>query len=161
MPDETDPKPTITQREANWHVHKAGLEASQAAAAAGVTPEIAGQLLDAAAGLTVQGRNGPINFPPITAAFMMLLPRLSKCRETCPSFANESGVLAATAYLLGDQEGAWQALRADPSGGAFESAAFEFSSQFGLAALKQIGQWLTVQMEAIQDDEEKDTPPKK
>lgn len=148
-------KPVMTQREANWHTHMAGMRATSEAQRQGYDPEAAAALLDAG----VAGRRiGAHVFPPVHAGFLLMLGLVNQVSETLPSLKSESASLMAIAFCLGDPERAWVLLRAEDGWAAFEQACFEFASQFTLADLKDIGRWIGQQMELLKDPEPEDKP---
>lgn len=149
-------KPEITQKEANWQIHVAGLQASAQTEATGIDLATATHLLDAASGITVSG----INFPPITAGFLMMLPLIEALRTKITSLSQEGGQLACLAFCLGEPSIAWQTLRKDDEGKTFELAAFDYAQQFSLSDLRQLARWMTSQMAALNDAGEDPAPGK-
>ncbi len=145
------PTETISRREANWYIHLAGQKAAAAARASGEIPE-ADALLNSSVGLQVNGNT----FPPIPAAFLLLIPRIDKLIEKYESdLAQESGTVMLMAYLLVNPEQAWSKLRSINSPEAmeaFEAEVFEFSLKYDVADLGIVSRWIAAEMARLKSD---------
>lgn len=142
-------KPTITEIQANYHVYAAGMAAQDAATRGGVDPDTARSLLSMH-GLTIRGEV----MPPITAAYMLLLPFLNAAIEADPRMAAETCQLMAMAHALHSPSAAWQLLQEPAQAGAWKQAVFEFSAKFSPADLKKIGDWIADEMRRMKADVE-------
>lgn len=131
-------KPTISELEANWNIHLAGLRAEKEAREKGVTEDQASTLMDAAAGGRVVAG---VLFPPITAAYMLMLNRVEELAKTEPVLGTEMGNLAALALILHSPEKAWALIRSG-SPQLFADAVTEFAMLFTLAQLKELMSWV-------------------
>ncbi len=149
-------KPEITQKEANWQVHVAGIQASAQTEATGIDIATATHLLDAGVGIHLKG----VTFPPITAGFLMMLPLIEALRSKIVSLSQEGGQLACLAFCLGEPAVAWQTLRKDDGGKTFEAASFDYAQQFSLADLRALARWMTKQMADLNEAGEDPAPGK-
>ena len=168
-------KPQMTQREANWHVHLAGMRASEQAEQLGTTPQDARALLNGAVGgKLVAG----MKFPPIHGGFLLMLTFLGELKEKLTALKSDSGSLMAISYCLGMPDHAWESLQLDDGGsGVITRAlwrdgivvALEGQSlpapNGAVLALKELGAWVAEQMAAMNagdgdaPEAEKKSPP--
>lgn len=150
---ETPAKPTITQLQANWQIHIAGIQAEKAAREQGAAPGEIATLLDAASGgIIVAG----LVFPPIHSAFMLMLSKVEALTKTKPALATEMNNLAALALILHSPRQAWAMLRDSTAEAAdlFEAAVIEFAMQLTLADLRALMAWVATEMERLKDQGE-------
>lgn len=138
----TSPKPTITELEANWNVHLAGLRAEQEARKKGMSTLDGITLLDAAVGGKIIGG---ILFPPIHAAFMLMMAQVEPLAANNPALDTEMGNMAALALILHSPDKAWPMLR-EGHAALFAVAVTEFAMQFDLADLKELTAWINEEM---------------
>lgn len=131
-------KPTLTEIEANWNIHYAGLKAEQEARARGVTDDQAATLLDAGVGGRIVAG---IQFPPIHAGYMLMMSSVEKMSKNEPVLATEMGHLAALAFILHSPERAWTMIKLGDAA-FFADAITEFSMLFTLGQLKELMSWV-------------------
>jgi hypothetical protein len=145
---EPTPRPTITQLEANWQVHLAGMRAEAIARQQGVSEEEGSTLLDAAGGgCTIKG----FKFPPVHGGFMLMLSRVEEFAKKKPILGSDMGNIAALAFILGCPEHAWAMLRNADAVDLFEEAVTEFAMQFNITDLKQIVAWTTKELQRLKE----------
>ncbi len=145
-------KPTLSQLEANWHTHLAGLKAEKQARAQGMNPSDGEALLDAAAGGRIIGK---VKFPPIHGGFMMMLAKANGIAKKMPEMANESmstemGHLGALALILHSPELAWSMMKQPEGEQLFADAVIEFAMQFTLPDLRSLIEWIAEDMQRLQ-----------
>lgn len=144
-------KPQIPEIQANWHIHKAGLEAEAAARASGTDPQAAASLLDAVVGgPTIAG----LQLPPINGAFILLLPLIQQVCGKSDPLNNESGQMMAMAYALVHPDIAWRSLRDATQLSAFEEAVWQFASRLNVDDLRKAYQWINSEIERMRSDAE-------
>lgn len=147
-----DTKPTISQLEANWHTHLAGILAEKKAREQGMNPADGEALLDAAAGGRIIAG---ITFPPISGGFMMLLAKANQIAAKMPELAPDSmgtevGHLGALALILHSPAMAWQLMKQAGGEQLFADAVIEFSLQFSLDDLRSLINWIAEDMARLQ-----------
>lgn len=144
-------KPEIPEVQANWHVHKAGLDAEAAARAGGTDPQAAAALMDAVVGgPTIAGAR----LPPINGAFILILPLIQQVCGKSDPLNNESGQMMVMAYALVHPEITWRSLR-DPSQlSSFEDAVWQFASRLNVDDLRTAYQWINSEVERMRSDAE-------
>lgn len=145
-------KAPLSEIEANWYTHLAGIQAEKEARELGVTQSDGESLLDAACGGRIIGG---IKFPPIHGGFMMMLGKAQKIAEKYPEMANESmgtemGHLGALAFILHAPELAWTMLKRPDCEPLFVEAVIELSMKFGLVQLREIVEWIAEDMSRLQ-----------
>lgn len=134
-------KPVISEIEANWNIHLAGLRSEKEARAKGI-PEGSGEtLLDAAIGGRVIGG---VLFPPIHAAFMLMMAKLEDLPEA-RLLRTEMDNMAAMGFILQCPKVAWPLLKAG-EGKQLMDAVIEFSAEFTLPELKEIMAWVNEEL---------------
>lgn len=144
------PKVTITELQANQLVFLAGVKAEQEAAKSGIAPEESSTLLRAAVG----GKAiGGVVFPPIHAAFQMLVERVNDLTTQRRGLGSPMGQMAAMAFLLKEPEMAWQMIDAEDQGKLFEDTVIRFGLKLTLTDLKHVAEWIASEMKALSDDE--------
>jgi len=147
-PVAADGRPIITQRQANWHVHVEGVKAHTAAESSGVDPDTATSLLNA--GTVISG----IQFPPITAAYVLLLPFMEAAVQGDERMQSEAFQLMAMAFALAEPKRTWALLNDKSSPQAWPDAVFSFSSVFNMPELKRLGEWINSELRRMQDEAE-------
>jgi hypothetical protein len=145
-------KPTLSQLEANWHTHLAGIKAEKKAREQGMNPSDGEALLDAAAGGRIIGG---VPFPPITGGFMMLLSKANSIAKKIPEMAEDSmgtemGHLGALALILHSPEMAWKLMKQAGGEQLFADAVIEFAMQFTLLDLRSLIDWIAEDMQRLQ-----------
>lgn len=136
-------KPTITELQAKELIFRAGVAAEQAAGAQGISHGDAATLLDAASGGT---RIAGIVFPPIHAAFMLMLGRVEEFAKERANLGTDFGNMAALAFVLKNPALAWEMLQNDEAAKLFEDTVTTFAMKFTLADLKEISNWVAKEM---------------
>lgn len=142
----------LSQIEANWYAHVAGMKAEKEARERGSDEAANESLLDAACGGKVIGG---LKFPPIHAGFLMMMAKAQGIAERNPEMASEMmgsdmGHLGALALILHSPELAWQMMRQPDAETLFAEAVTEFAMQFKLSDLREIVLWITEDMAKMQ-----------
>jgi hypothetical protein len=132
-------KPTITELDANRLVFLAGVKAEKEAAAAGVSPDESSTLLNAGAGGRVIGG---ITFPPIHAAYQLMLHRVGELAEKRQALGSPMGSMAALAFLLKEPQLAWRLLQAEDGGQLFDETVTEFAMALTMKDLAKVAEWI-------------------
>lgn len=164
LPDSISPppsapqKPEITERQAKWHVHTAGIQAQEEARAAGAAPEAMEAVMDAASGGRHIGRHV---IPPVHAGLMIMLGRLDAMLQKLPHLNNANGQLAGITLGLLQPEKCWSLLSSGDAEG-FEQCCWTIMKEFTLRELKQINDYVNAEIASLQGDaEEMEVEPKK
>lgn len=146
--NDTPPKPTIAQLQANQLAFLAGMKAEKAAKEQGVAPDDAAALLDAASGgVKIAG----ITFPPIHGGFMLMMGRVEDFAEQRKMLGTEMGNMGALAFILKNPELAWSMLKNPEAALLFEETVTEFTMHFTLPDLLKIGKWIEAEMKRLND----------
>lgn len=147
----TQTKIPLSELEANWHTHLAGMRAEKAARERGTDEGAAEALLDAACGGKIIGG---IKFPPIHAAFLMMMAKAQGIAQrnpdmACDMMSSDMGHLGALALILHSPELAWQIMKRPDAETLFAEAVTEFAMQFDLIQLKEIVSWIMEDMDRL------------
>lgn len=148
-------KPTLTELQANQLVFLAGVKAEKEAAAKGLSAEESASLLDAASGGRVIAG---IVFPPIHAAYQLMLHRVSELAEKRQSLGSPMGSMGALAFLLKNPELAWQIIQADDEGALFEKTVIEFAMHLTMADLAKVAAWIKEESDKLSPDDAGNAP---
>jgi hypothetical protein len=145
-------KPTISELEANWHVHIAGIISEKKARSGGVSEADADTLLDAASGGRIIGG---VKFPPISAGFMMLMAKANTIATKIPELANSGmdtdlGHMGALGLIMHSPELSWTMMKQPNGERLFADAVIEFAMQFNLGDFKQLVEWIVEEMKRLQ-----------
>ncbi len=141
-------KPTLTTRQANWHVHATGMAAQAVAEQAGCDPSAAASLLSAGSQMIIGG----IAFPPIHAAYLLLLPAMNTLIEKDEMLNNEGFQLMAMAFSLAEPKRSWSLMRSQSA--EWPEAVFAFAERFTLGDLQKLGHWINGELGRMQDQAE-------
>ncbi len=139
-------KPALSEIEANWNIHYAGIRAEKAAREKGITEGDSENLLNAAAGGKIIGG---VLFPPIHAGFMLMMAKLAKLEKWTALYTSELDNAAALAFILHAPKIAWPMIR-DGHEDAFIEAVVDFATAFEITEMQQIMIWVTSEMGRLQ-----------
>lgn len=148
-------KPTLTELQANQLVFLAGVKAEQEAAAQGVSRDESASLLNAAAGGRVIA--GMV-FPPIHAAYQLMLHRVSEIAEKRQALGSPMGSMAALAFVLKSPELAWELIEADDEGALLEKTVTRFSMGMTMADLAKVAAWIKEESDKLSPDHAGNAP---
>ena len=144
-----EPKPEISQLEANRRAFLAGAAAEKEARARGIGEDEAATLLDAASGGMIIGG---IEFPPIHPAFILMQDRLAAFAEQKKILNHPSADCAATAFMLKEPKLAWAMLKDSTEGAVerFYETILEFGLHFSSADFKKLFEWVALEGQRMQ-----------
>ena len=136
----TDSRPVLTQRQADWEVHNAGLRALAAARQSGGDPNGLESLADAAA----ETKIGKFTFT-VTAATSLLLERISAAYRR-----NELPLPdMALAFVFAYPVDAWSLLKKPEWFTDLEDRLFMFANEMTPKEVKEMLQWFAAEQKKL------------